>query len=317
MHPPGEDHGLRITLILAALAVAMASWGVAAIPPSVLPVASSTAAPGAERYPPSPPPANPPQRERAEEDLPEPLPEATACWCTHLIYFRPSDRPDQRLDTNGTIDASARSLRAWFVQQSGRQPRIDRVGSTSLFDITHVAGSKKSADYTSLSSITDELKARGLSDPSKRYLVYAAVDRGTTCGEATVPYPLVSAATYALIYMDSLPCSARDFGNGTASGAATAETIAAHEWLHAEGVVPVTAPRHCTASPYHVCTAGLWLVPASATGSQLDPESSDVMFPLIDARLSKKALDRDRDDYLDHPWMTHRNLRDSAFLEPA
>lgn len=276
--------------------------------------ASSRAPLDSQPLQPSAPPTDPAARERSEADQPDGLPDGAPCLCTHLIYFRPSDRPDQRLDTNGTIDASIRSLRAWFANSIGRQPRIDRLAGTAQFDITHVLGGRTAAQYTTLSSIIEDLRARGLNEPSKRYVIYAAIDRGTTCGEATYPYPGLTTTTYAAIYLDSLPCSARDFGNGTLGGAGIAETIATHEWLHAEGVVPVTAPRHCTTSPYHLCTGPLWLVPTSVT-TPLDPEQSDVMYPLIDARLSKKVLDRNRDDYLDHGLATHANLRDSAFLE--
>jgi len=47
----------------------------------------------------------------------------------------------------------------------------------------------------------------------------------------------------------------------------------------------------------------------------LDPEESDAVFPVITAKLSQKVLDRDHDDYLDHPWPHIPNLRDSLWLE--
>jgi hypothetical protein len=307
---------LRTSVLWVAVAILVAS-SVSADPVSAPDprIASSTAGHSDAPYPPSPPPSDAPARARSETDLPE-TPSDDPCWCTHLIYFRPKDKPDQRLDTNGTIDASVRSLRAWFVQQMKKQPRFDRLGGTNLFDITHVLGTKEATAYTSLASITEELRAKGLNEPSKRYLIYASIDRGTTCGEATYPYVGLTVTTYAAIYLDSAPCSSRDFGNGTAAGSGMAETIVAHEWLHADGVVAPSAPHHCPTSMYHVCTGPLWMIPTSVAGS-LDPEQPDVLYPLIDARLSKKVLDRDRDDYLDHPWLVHPNLRNSAYLEPG
>jgi len=53
----------------------------------------------------------------------------------------------------------------------------------------------------------------------------------------------------------------------------------------------------------------LWLVAGA------DPEESDIVFPVINARLSQKVLDRDHDDYLDHPWPHLANLRNSLWLE--
>lgn len=305
---------MRTTTLWVAIAILFA--GPAVVVPPQTPSQVVTASISGQRepqYPPSPPPQEAPPQTRSETDLPE-SPSAEPCLCTHLVYFRPKDKPDQRLDTNGTIDASVRSLRAWFVGQVGKQPRMDRLGGTTLFDITHVLGTKDAAAYTTLGSITEELRAKGLNEGSKRYLIYAAVDRGTTCGEATYPIATLTDTTYAAIYLDSKSCSPRDFGNGTASGAGMAETIAAHEWLHAEGVVAPSAPRHCASAPYHVCTGPLWMVP-TGVATNLDPEQSDVMYPLIDARLSKKVLDRERDDYVDHPWLVHPNLRNSPYLE--
>jgi hypothetical protein len=190
----------------------------------------------------------------------------------------------------------------------GRSPRIARAGGG--YDLTKVPGDAAADTYTSLEAITTELRRRGFTAANKRYLIYAAVNRGGVCGEGEYPDPLGTVARYAAVYLDSAAsCGARDFGGGTAASAGKSDTIAAHEWLHNEGVAPLLAPHTCASSPYHVCTGPLWL------GGDIDPEAHDVVFPIITARLSTMVLDRDRDDYLDHPWPHIPNLRDSVWLE--
>lgn len=233
---------------------------------------------------------------------------------THLIYFVPRDRPDQRLDTKGTIGRSFDSIRAWFRAQSGRQPRADLVRAKSygrtrnVHDVTFVRGSEDAAAYVSLGDLSQELKQKGFSKSSKRYLVYAAltftlVSEGDVCGEGFWPVDEPGGAqgsNYAALYLDADPgCGSRDFGTGTASGAGRAEVVALQEWIHTEGLVNPGAQRALTCTidfplPAHVCTGALGLF-------GLDPEQVDVMFPFAtNLRLSQKVLDRHRDDYFDH-----------------
>ena len=233
-----------------------------------------------------------------------------ACDCTHLIYFIPSDGVDDALDVDGTITASARGQRAWFAEQMQRAPRMDRIGTSEVYDITFVRGRSPGSSYVDLRTLTTELDDRGFDDPAKRYLVYAGLDRGSTCGESTFGGPVLPGPTYAIVYLDSADCGARNLGN-----LGRGDALAAHEWLHAEGITPPTAIHHCPASPHHVCTGALHLVPA--TLGITDPERSDIMYPYVETRLSAKVLDRDRDDYLDHGIPGGQDLRASIFLEAA
>lgn len=233
-----------------------------------------------------------------------------ACDCTHLIYFIPSDGIDDALDVDGTIAASARALRTWFAEQMQLVPRMDRIGTSEVYDITFVRGRSPGSSYVDLRTLTTELAGRGFDDPAKRYLVYAALDRGSTCGESTFGGPVLPGPTYAAVYLDSPDCNARSLGN-----LARGDALAAHEWLHAEGITPPTALHHCATSPHHVCTGAMHLLPAML--GIIDPERSDIMYPYVDARLSAKVLDRDRDDYLDHGIPGGQDLRTSIFLEAA
>lgn len=229
-------------------------------------------------------------------------------YVTDVVYFVPRDRPDQGLDVDGTISASIGSMLGWFNAQMGSQPRMQRTAS-GAFDIVFVSGNKAASAYARLSDITSELASRGFKSATKRYLVFAAVNEGNVCGEGDYPLQPGASGHYAVTYLDSsAACGARDFGNGSAAGAGKAEAITAHEWLHMEGIEPLLAPHVCATSLYHVCTAALWEIPS------LDPEETDVVFPIINLPLSQKVLDRGRDDYLDAPWPWIPNLRSSLWL---
>lgn len=236
-------------------------------------------------------------------------PDAVAGSQTHAIYFVPADRRDERLDgAGGLISRSLSGMQSWFRASMGRAPRIDRTRS-GRYDITFVRGRGQAKGY-GFDSIVAEVRARGFDVASKRYVIFAAVSRGAVCGESQ--YPLGAAPSvgrFVAVWLDSaVQCRSRDHGKGTASTSGYTETILTHEWLHAEGVVPTLAPRHCSGAAYHTCTGGLWLFPA------MDPEANDVMFPFAGAPLREKILDRGRDDYLDHGWQHVRDLRDSRFI---
>lgn len=250
----------------------------------------------------------------AADDAPRSRPsgvdtQAASTYTTHVVYFVPRDKTDQGLDTDGTIADSLSSMRAWFVAQMGHAPRMDRT-STGGFDVTFVSGDKAADSYDSLTDISTELSGKGFNSASKRYLIFAAIGQGSMCGASEYPVQPGTSGHYAAIYLDSnRSCGARNFGNGSAAGANKAETITAHEWLHQEGIAPLVSPHSCASSVYHVCTGVLWEMPG------LDPEETDIEFPVINMPLAQKVLDRDRDDYLDAPWPWVPNLRDSAWFE--
>jgi hypothetical protein len=238
------------------------------------------------------------------------LPDAVSGRQTHAIYFVPKDRVDERLDLGrGLIPRTLSGVGAWFRAQMGTAPRFD-LTSRGTHDITFVRGRLRAGAYRSLDSIVDEIRSRGFDVPTKRYIVFATVARGATCGESQYPLaPAPAVGRYLAVYLDSAKeCRVREAGRGTAATAGYAEATVAHEWLHTEGVVPTLAPRHCAGHAYHTCTGSLWLFPA------MDPESRDVMFPYAGVPLRHKELDRGRDDYLDQALPHVRDLRTSPFL---
>jgi hypothetical protein len=155
------------------------------------------------------------------------------------------------------------------------------------------------------------VKTAGMTDPNKRYLIYAEIGRGDICGESYYPVPpLRDQGQYALVYLGSnAGCVSRDIGDGTTASAGKAETIAAHEWLHNEGVAPLGAPHYCPGSMYHICTGPLWVSP------DLDPERLDIVFPYITDRLSGMTLDAGNDDYFKTSNPYGKHLEDSDWFE--
>lgn len=245
-------------------------------------------------------------------------PDAKSGKQTHLIYFVPSDRPDEKLDTNGRIARSFDSIRAWFRAKSGGlRPRADlrrvtgKSGKATVHDVTFVRGNRDAAEYgtdptsSALADLKTELRQKGFNKANKRYLIYAALDQDNVCGQGFWPHDEPGGTpqtNYAVLYLDSdAGCGARDFGDGTVSGAGRAEAVALQEWIHTEGLVYPVSPAALTCTidyvplPAHVCTGALALLPG------LDPEETDVMFPFAtDLTLAQKALDRGSPDYFDH-----------------
>lgn len=296
-----------VVLVLAALPIPSGAAPRAA-------VIRTWALPGAPAASPGTPAPEPPRTDigRNNEDQPD----TTTADLTHGIYFVPKDATDESLDTNGSIDRSMKSMRAWFEREMGLKPRVDRLAAGG-YDISFVRGDRDGISYASLEDIAAELAAKGFGAENKRYVIYAALNMGTVCGEGLWPVPLVGSTRgpgYAAVYLDSVPgCGAREFGSGTAAGAGRAEAIAAQEWLHAEGMVEVAALHHCALGAAHVCTGPL-VAGAYAGMASLDPENADVLFPFVTVALADKVLDRDHDDYLDHSFPHLRDLRDSTWL---
>lgn len=261
---------------------------------------------------------------RATEDRPD----VASGSQVHTIYFVPSDGADNQLDINGTLDDALAAMNAWFASETdGFQMRLDTYVDRKVVrpDITFVRGLKTTAEYAAdadgaFTAITDELEERGWTAPPglKRYLVYyeGPAESAGICGTAY----LTTGAGYAqwsVVFLGAASgCGARDFGTPEI-GAGVSESIAVQEMLHNEGQTRPEAPHHCIGllNHFHICTA--------LVGSQLeivqrglDPESVDALFPYVTFRLADKKLDKDRDDYYNHPFL-HRNLATSAFWEPV
>jgi hypothetical protein len=251
---------------------------------------------------------------RATRDRPDRLGKAV-----HVVYVTTTDQPSPALDRLGILEVSLRSQNRWLREQAGIAWRFDTFRfrppgerrTVRLVDVTFVASGLPSRRLDSLEEVRRLLEARGFDRPARRYLAYVASDAGSVCGEAE--YPLSNdpqdAERYGALYLYSDPgCGSRVFAERVARPS-WSEAIAMQEFVHNDGIVPLTAPHNCPSAPAHVCTPGLELTP-------LDPERADVMFPFVSGPLSEKVLDRDRDDYLDHDW-PHRDFRQSPYLRRA
>lgn len=254
-------------------------------------------------------------RGRATEDRPDLTEEAQV----HLIYFVPADGDDLALDTDGTLDASMTAVNQWFeAETGGRRMRMDTFTDKrgQLLDITFVRGLRTTAGYMAdgtFSAVTSELEARGWNaDPAeKRYLVYYEGPHATfsgVCGTARRDLRGLP-AQWSMVFLGAHPlCGARDFGTPQVGGGKS-EAIAVHEMLHNEGQVWHTALHHCAASAGHICTAQ---VGSPHPALPVDPEEIDVLFPAINFPLREKVLDRERDDYYEHPF-PHPDVADSPY----
>lgn len=307
--------------VLVALAPAIVVLPAGARGISERPLARLEALPGAFT---SPPPRDvvEPGGRPSESDLEDELPGHQ----THVIYFVPANREDENLDQT-KLPVSIDAIRSWFARETGAsgpaiQPRFDR-DTTGAWDISFVRGAKNAGEYTDMNDIVDELVAKGFDQAMKRYLIFSATSRdgvgnpGGICGEGDYPWPGFPVRNYAVVHLDSGGCNARVFAVGPGpNGGKRAEAIAVHEWLHNEGMTPFGAPKQCASSITHVCTGPLWALPRVDGVGYLDPEHPDVMYPLITVGLGEKSLDRDHDDYLDHPGVW-TDLRDSPWFESA
>jgi hypothetical protein len=219
------------------------------------------------------------------------------------------------------LEGSVASMNVFLEADIGRPLRFDTYldRRTPRLDASFVRGERTASEYApddhpdgAFGAVTEELEHRGWTAGGavKRYLVYyeGPAEDPNICGEAFVPLA-GDFAQWSVVFLDANPgCGARDFGTPT-TGAGMSEAIALQELSHNEGMAPLTAPHQCWAFNFHICTAA-----AGAVLDTLDPESVDVMFPFVTFALRNKALDRDRDDYFEHPF-PYRDLSDSPFWE--
>ena len=244
----------------------------------------------------------------------------------HIVYVTTTDRPAPDLDRRGVLDMSLRAINRWMVKKTGRKWRLDtfrfrpgvrrngrvvRLARRSAVDVTFVRSGRRSASMDSVSDVADLLRARGFHRPDRRYLAFVAGDAGGVCGEAEYPLSPSSGPVgqYAAVFLYSdRGCGTRAFAKQV-TRPSWSEAATLHEFLHNDGVAPLTSPHTCAESPGHICTAGL-------AHTDLDPEMADLLFPFVTGPLTKKVLDRGRDDYFDHPW-PHRDLRNSGYLRRA
>ena len=235
----------------------------------------------------------------------------------HVIYFTPSDGPDNQLDVNGVLENSVASMNVFLEQDIGRKLRLDTYldGKTPRLDISFVRGQLTAEEYSgsgdAIAAVTQELEHRGWTESGgvKRYFVYyeGPAEDSNICGTAYLNIVGNGFAQWSVVWLGAAPgCGARDFGTPE-TGGGMSEAIALHEHFHNEGMVPIGALHQCYAFQFHLCSAA-----AGAALDTLDPENVDLLFPFVTFPLRDKVVDRDHDDYYDHTF-PHRDMADSPF----
>ncbi len=183
----------------------------------------------------------------------------------HALYVLPSDGVDRALDTNGTIAASVANWQGWFRGQTlGDGLRLDTSGGE--LDVTFVRLGRTDAELAARGvfirdAIEEELRARGLVQPSKIYATYYDGSSTAACGGGAWP-PVLPGAVGA-VYMRAT------FGAGflcyeperSLAGLQIMDFAVLHEVLHTMGFVPSCAPHHTRAghvsdSPTDIMYAG-------------------------------------------------------------
>lgn len=233
----------------------------------------------------------------------------------HVIFLVSNNGTDDSLDKNGTLECSLQAQQQWFGEQTGLAWRFDTYlsGGQEYFDVTYVKSTSNSTSLDSGGEVRSALQNLGFNKTNKRYLTYVTSGGGGACGDAFYPISPGTGAVdgvYAQVYLDSAnACGARAWGTPGAPN--YSEVIPQQEILHNDGLVPIGSPHTCAHTYGHICTPGL-----GALGN-IDPESSDIMFPYVGRPLSQKVVDRGHDDYFQHGVPLVRHLENGLYFEPA
>jgi hypothetical protein len=184
----------------------------------------------------------------------------------HLVYAVPGDGPDRGYDVDGSIATSFAVAQAWLSGQTGGKAfTLDTAGGAA--DITFARLSQSDAEVASHGLyipdfIAPELRARGLSDPWKVYLVYYdGSAHHNECGGAPSPGHVAALYLRGEFSDPAIPaCDANPFATaGQPPG--YREYSAIHELVHAVGFVApcarhITAVTHVSDSPHDLMYAG-------------------------------------------------------------
>jgi len=235
---------------------------------------------------------------------------AASPYQVHAVYAIPTDRADGALDVDGTIERSLRSANAWFRgANSGAQGlRLDERLDGSI-DVSFFPLALKDNDYASLGvravdAMAAEIRASGLYDPRKIFIIYYDGGNSSYCGSGQL------GGHFSALYLRAArpgyaPCDFMPFAAEPTSPAAYHEWGAIHEIVHNLGFVQKCAPHHNSYDPTH-------------TGD--DP--SDLMWGPTSASDTRAwaptVVDPGEDDYYgaNVPAACSLNLFASAFLEP-
>lgn len=199
------------------------------------------------------------------------------------MYILPRDRPDDKLDADGSIARYAAALQGWLRQQAdGRSLRFDTYQGGLDVTFLRLAGAD-AAISGDIGRIRRDMQAAGFNRPNKLYAVYYGGLDGSQglCG---------AASDIAVVFTSkfSTPgCTGVDRG-----------VVMLHEMLHAMGLVAPCAPHFIPQSVGHV-----------------NDDTTDLMYAGPERRFL--SLDANHDDYYLARIPGCVDLAESPFLEPT
>ena len=214
----------------------------------------------------------------------------------HAVVAVPSDAPDTFAADAARIADDVAAVDTWWRgQDPTRAPRWDKAvfPAGTCLDISYVRLPRPGSAYADVGpslafdSVANALEAGALGSNYKDYLVYfdgPSVDDGT-CGTGGGS-GFNRGQAYAVVWLAGCP-------------EVPADSIAAHELLHAFGALPDGAP--------HLCPPGQGRHPCDS--------DQDVLWPFTSGSpLSSLILDVNHDDYYAHggSW---NDIQDSFWLE--
>lgn len=199
-------------------------------------------------------PGSAPSDSRSLADRPDREP---GLYQVHVIYAVPSDRPDRRLDVDGTLSGSLASAQAFFADAGeGIALRLDETLAGAV-DISFLALPRPDADYAEFGlfareAIQSEVLNAGFKDARKLYLVYYDGTNPAACGGAP---PLTTGDPVTVLYLNGLSGTAEACEQNPLRRAdETAgywEWAAIHEVVHALGFADPCGPNHAEERPGH------------------------------------------------------------------
>lgn len=191
----------------------------------------------------------PPPGERALRDRPDEVRGSQI----HVFYVLCANCEDRRLDVDGTLERSIRSLQTWLGNQTGgRTLRIDSYRGRpdiTFFRLGERGGELRGKGSALVNHISDALRDAGFEKRDTKLLIYYDGTNDATCGSSQQGGR--AAAQYLRgITPGGRACISTRFAPwGQASWW---ELGAIHEVLHTLGFVDPSAPNHDPAVPFHV-----------------------------------------------------------------
>ena len=209
----------------------------------------------------------------------------------HAIVAIPADGVDKFAADAARLADDLGSLETWWAgQDPSRDPRLDDadLAGGRCVDISFVRLLSPSSAYTGASAAFDliqrELFAAGFTNAYKKYVVYYDGPSVETdvCGTGGGDFD--AGPSFAVVWLAGCPD-------------VPADSVAAHELLHALGALPAGAPNACAGDAGHPCDS-----------------ASDILYPFSSgAPLAQLVLDVNHDDYYGHRpgWL---DIRSSPWL---